>query len=73
MRRLAACPARRLGGASDDQLRVVAEARPGEFVGTKRLEEVWPGYGWRSALDPAFFRSPSAPRTLRAPRDPKRS
>ncbi len=47
----------RLAGSSDLQLRVVAEAQPGEFVGTKRIEEDWPGYGWRSALDPTYFRS----------------
>ena len=61
MRRLAACPARRLGGASDDQLRVVAEAQPGEFVGTKRLEEEAGGaYTWRSILT-GWFRSPATP------------
>ena len=53
--------ARRLAGASDDQLRVVAEAQPGEFVGTKRLEEEAGGaYTWRNILT-GWFRSPATP------------
>ncbi len=47
-----------LDGGSERQLRVVAQARPQEFVGTKRLEEDWPGYGWHSALSPGYFRYP---------------
>jgi hypothetical protein len=35
---------------------VVAEADAADFVGSKRLEEDWPGYSWRSALSPGFFR-----------------
>ncbi len=49
---------RRLAGAKGSQLQVVAEAKPGEFVGTKRLEEDWPGYSWRSILSPSYFRFP---------------
>jgi hypothetical protein len=47
---------------------MVAQARPLEFVGTKRLEEVWPGYGWCSALSPGFFRCPfeASPRKLQS-------
>jgi hypothetical protein len=45
-----------LDGGSDLQLRVVTQARPQEFVGTKRLEEDWPGYGWRSVFSPSYFR-----------------
>jgi hypothetical protein len=38
-------------GATDQQLRVVAEAKAEGFVGTKRLEEEAGGaYGWRNVL-----------------------
>jgi hypothetical protein len=45
-------------GGSDRQLQVVARALPGDFLGTRRLEEDWPGYSWRSALSPGYFRFP---------------
>jgi hypothetical protein len=42
-------------GAADRQLRVVAEAEPGQFVGTKRLEEAVGGvYTWRSVFSGWF-------------------
>ncbi len=48
-------------GAADYQLKVVAESEPGQFVETKRLEEDWPGYSWRSIFSPGFVRSLPAP------------
>jgi hypothetical protein len=51
-------PYRRREGGSDNQLRAVSEARIEEFVGTRRLEDDWPGYSWRSALSPGYFRLP---------------
>ena len=42
-------------GATDQQLLVVAEAKAEGFVWTKRLEEDWPGYSWRSLLSPGYF------------------
>ena len=48
-------------GATDQQLRVVAEAKAEAFVGTKRLEEEAGGaYGWRSVLL-GWFRSAARP------------
>ena len=46
----------RSDGGKSIHLRVIAEAAAGEFVGSKRLEQDWPGYSWRSALSPGFFR-----------------
>ncbi len=63
-------------GASDRQLAVVADADAMDFVGTKRLEGDWPGYSWRTALSPGWFRfytltnPPPAPRPRRPPADP---
>jgi hypothetical protein len=37
-------------------LMVLAEADAGDFVSSRRLEEVWPGYSWRSALSPGYLR-----------------
>ena len=42
-------------GAADRQLRVVAEAEPGQFVGTKRLEDAaGGGYTWRNVFSGWF-------------------
>ncbi len=51
-------------GATDQQLRVVAEAKAEAFVGTKRLEEEAGGaYGWRSVLS-GWFRSAALSRSV---------
>jgi hypothetical protein len=42
-------------GASEERLEVVASADAMQFVGTRRLEEAWPGYSWRSAFSPGFL------------------
>jgi hypothetical protein len=36
---------------------VLADSRPSEFLGSKRLEEEWPGYSWRSLLSAGYLRS----------------
>ncbi len=39
---------RRKEGVPLEQLRVMPDAQPAEFVESKRLQDEWPGYGWRS-------------------------
>ncbi len=59
-------------GASDGQLKAVAESDALQFASTQRLEQEWPGYSWRSALIPGFLwyaPHPSHGQSLFATRD----